>query len=106
MGTRAFSVCSGKQTRQDHYLAVGGTVIGASDQPPSATLLYGVTFLQPAVTPRSHSKSRPMTLSDGMKELLEPLYGVHSARRSYEPSGTFGQRDDRRSMEIIGDECL
>ena len=75
------------------------------DQPPSATLLYGVD-IPPAGGDTAFTQQEQAydALSDGMKELLEPLHGVHSARRSYGPSGTFGQRDDRRSMEIIGDE--
>ena len=44
------------------------------------------------------------TLSAGMRRLIEDLKGVHSARRSYAPGGTFGQADPGRSMDIRGGE--
>ncbi len=74
-------------------------------QPPSATLLYGID-IPPAGGDTAFIQQEKAydALSDGMKQLLANLQGVHSARRSYGPKGTFGQRDDRRSMEIIGDE--
>ena len=45
------------------------------------------------------------TLSAGMRRLIDGLKGVHSARRSYAPGGTFGQADPGRSMEIRGGEA-
>ena len=74
-------------------------------QPPSATLLYGVD-IPPAGGDTAFIQQEKAydALSDGMKDLLSNLSGIHSARRSYGPKGTFGQQDDRRSMEIIGDE--
>ncbi|MGA0217311.1 MAG: TauD/TfdA dioxygenase family protein [Ilumatobacteraceae bacterium] len=74
-------------------------------EPPSATLLYGVD-IPPAGGDTAFIQQEAAfdALSDGMKALLSDLHGVHSARRSYGPKGTFGQRDDRRSMEIVGDE--
>ena len=36
--------------------------------------------------------------------MLEPLRGVHSARRSYGPQGTFGTNDPDASMDIHGGE--
>ncbi len=74
-------------------------------QPPSATLLYAVevptsggdtAFINQALAYEA--------LSPAMAELLEPLRAVHSARRSYGPSGTFGRPDPNSSMDIHGDQ--
>ncbi len=73
--------------------------------PPSATLLYGVDI--PASGGDTAFISQELAyeaLSAPMQQLLGGLQGVHSARRSYGPKGTFGQANPQRSMEIIGDE--
>lgn len=75
------------------------------DEPPSATLLYGVD-IPPAGgdTAFTNQALAFETLSPVMQKMLLGLNGVHSARRSYGPRGTFGQQDSSRSMEIKGDE--
>lgn len=75
------------------------------DEPPSATLLFGVD-IPPAGgdTAFTNQALAYETLSPVMQEMLLGLNGVHSARRSYGPRGTFGQQDSSRSMEIRGDE--
>lgn len=74
-------------------------------EPPSATLLYGVE-VPPAGgdTAFTNQYLAYETLSDVMKDFLRGLQGVHSARRSYGPNGTFGRHDPKSSMEIHGDE--
>jgi taurine dioxygenase len=74
-------------------------------RPPSATLLYGVD-IPPAGGDTAFISQHLAyeALSDTMKGLLEGLRGMHSARRSYGPDGTFGRHDPNRSMEIVGDE--
>jgi len=44
------------------------------------------------------------SLSESMKSILNGLKGIHSAKRSYGPQGTFGRPDPKASMEIHGDE--
>ena len=74
-------------------------------QPPSATLLYGVD-IPPAGGDTAFISQHLAyeALSDTMKAMLDGLRGLHSARRSYGPDGTFGRHDPNRSMEIHGDE--
>jgi taurine dioxygenase len=74
-------------------------------EPPSATLLYGVD-IPPAGGDTAFISQHLAyeALSDTMKSMIEGLRGMHSARRSYGPDGTFGRQDPNRSMEIVGDE--
>lgn len=74
--------------------------------PPSATLLYGVD-VPPAGgdTAFTNQYLAYEALSPGMQQLLAPLRGIHSARRSYGPQGTFGHTGPDSSMEIRGGEA-
>jgi taurine dioxygenase len=75
------------------------------DEPPSATLLYGVDI--PAAGGDTAFISQELayeSLSPTMQRVIEGLNGLHSARRSYGPRGTFGRDDPSRSMDIKGDE--
>lgn len=75
------------------------------EQPPSATLLYGVDIPPYGGDTAFISQTAAFAaLSPAMQSLLRGLNGVHSARRSYGPRGTFGQSDPNRSMDIRGDE--
>ncbi len=75
------------------------------DQPPSATLLYGVDIPPAGGDTAFISQALAYeTLSPVMRGIVDGLNGVHSARRSYGPRGTFGRHDPARSMEIHGDE--
>ncbi len=74
--------------------------------PPSATMLYGVDVPPSGGDTAFTNQYRAYeTLSDGMKRLLDGLNAVHSARRSYGPSGTFGRPDPASSMDIRGGEA-
>ena len=73
------------------------------ERPPSATILYAVDVPEHGGdTAFTNQYLAYETLSDGMKRVVKGLNGVHSARRSYAPGGTFGQADAGRSMEIRG----
>jgi taurine dioxygenase len=75
------------------------------DQPPSATLLYGVDIPPAGGDTAFVSQALAYeTLSPVMRGIVDGLNGIHSARRSYGPQGTFGRHDPTRSMEIHGDE--
>ena len=65
-------------------------------EPPSATLLYGVDVpTAGGDTAFTNQYLAYETLSDVMKGFLQGLQGVHSARRSYGPTGTFGRYDPK-----------
>ncbi len=73
--------------------------------PPSVTMLYGVEV--PASggdTAFTNQRLAYEALSPTMAKLLEPLRAVHSARRSYGPTGIFGRPDPNSSMDIHGNE--
>ena len=74
-------------------------------EPPSATLLYAVE-VPPAGgdTAFANGALAYGALSSGMRRLVDGLRGVHSARRSYGPQGTFGHDDPAAAMEIHGGE--
>lgn len=77
-------------------------------QPPSYTILYGHE-VPPAGgdTVFTNQVLAYDTLSPGMKRMLEGVRAVHSARRSYGPSGVFGRPDPDAAMHIQGgDEAL
>ena len=74
-------------------------------EPPGPTLLYGVE-VPPAGgdTAFTNQCLAYDALSEGMQRLLDGVNGVHSARRSYGPSGTFGRPDPQAAMHIQGGE--
>ncbi len=75
------------------------------DCPPSSTILYAVDVPEHGGdTAFTNQYLAYETLSEGMKRLVNGLNGVHSARRSYAPGGTFGQPEPGRSMEIHGSD--
>jgi len=77
-------------------------------QPPSYTILYGHE-VPPAGgdTVFTNQVLAYDTLSPGMKRMLDGVRAVHSARRSYGPSGVFGRPDPDAAMHIQGgDEAL
>lgn len=74
-------------------------------QPPAATLLYGDVI--PPVggdTLFANQYDAWDALPAAMKTLLQPLQGVHSARRGYAKSGRYGEQDQGRSMAIRFDD--
>ncbi len=77
-------------------------------QPPSATLLYGRVI--PPVggdTLYSNQYAAYEALSTQMKEQIDGLQGVHSARRGYSKQGQYGEKDVGRSMAITySDDAL
>ncbi|OWY62123.1 taurine dioxygenase [cyanobacterium TDX16] len=76
--------------------------------PPAGTLLYGVHI--PPVggdTLYADQHGAYDALPDRLKERVDGLHGVHSARRGYAKQGLYGDRDEGRSMAIVAsDEAL
>jgi taurine dioxygenase len=72
------------------------------DNPPSATMLYG-RVIPPlgGETLYANQIAAYEALDDDMKQRLEGLMGVHSARRGYSPQGQYGEKDKGRSMAIV-----
>jgi taurine dioxygenase len=76
--------------------------------PPAATLLYGVEIPPSGGdTLFADQHGAYDSLSDALKERIEGLLGIHSARRGYARDGLYGDRDVGRSMAIVAsDEAL
>lgn len=75
------------------------------EAPPSATILYGHEVPDAGGdTVFTNQYLAYDTLSAGMKELLDGVNAVHSARRSYGPQGVFGRPDPNAAMHIQGGE--
>lgn len=76
--------------------------------PPAGTLLYGDVI--PPVGGDTLFANQYLAwdaLTPAMKRLLQPLQGVHSARRGYARDGRYGEQDAGRSMAIrYGDSAL
>jgi taurine dioxygenase len=76
--------------------------------PPAATLLYGVEI--PPVggdTLYADQYAAYDILPDALKDRVDGLMGIHSARRGYSKQGLYGDRDVGRSMAIVAsDEAL
>ncbi len=71
------------------------------ERPPSYTLLYAVeTPPYGGDTVFSNQFSVFETLPEAYQQFLSELKGVHSARRSYSNSGTFGKGTSTQSMKI------
>jgi taurine dioxygenase len=73
--------------------------------PPAGTLLYGIEI--PPVggdTLFANQYAAYDALSDAMKERLDGLMGVHSARRGYAKAGAYGDKDTGRSMTIVSSD--
>jgi taurine dioxygenase len=69
--------------------------------PPAGTLLYGkVIPPMGGDTLFANQYAAYEALSDAMKARIDPLKAIHSARRSYAPTGVYGERDRGRSMAI------
>jgi taurine dioxygenase len=76
------------------------------ETPPAGTLLFGVE-IPPAGGDTLYTDQYGAydDLPDPMKQRLEGLQGVHSARRGYSKQGAYGDGDAAdRSMEIISDD--
>jgi taurine dioxygenase len=72
------------------------------DTPPSATMLYGrVIPPHGGDTLYANQIAAYDALDDAMKERIDGLMGVHSARRGYSKQGQYGEKDKGRSMAII-----
>jgi taurine dioxygenase len=73
--------------------------------PPAATLLYGVE-IPPAGgdTLFADQYAAYDSLPDALKQRIEGLMGVHSARRGYSKQGLYGDRDVGRSMAIVSSD--
>ncbi len=73
--------------------------------PPAGTLLYGVDI--PPVggdTLYADQYAAYESLPPAMKERIDGLVGIHSARRGYSKQGQYGDRDTGRSMAIIASD--
>ncbi len=72
------------------------------DTPPSATMLYG-REIPPhgGDTLYANQIAAYDALEDSMKERIDGLMGVHSARRGYSKQGQYGEKDKGRSMAIV-----
>jgi len=73
--------------------------------PPAATLLYGDVI--PPVGGDTLFANQYLAweaLPAATKTLVEPLEGIHSARRGYSRQGRYGERDQGRSMAIRFDD--
>ena len=78
------------------------------ETPPSATMLYG-RVIPPCGgdTLYANQIAAYEALDDAMKEQIDSLMGVHSARRGYSKEGQYGEKDKGRSMAIIfSDDAL
>ncbi len=78
------------------------------ETPPTGTLLYG-RIIPPVGgdTRYSNQYAAYDALDPAMKDKLEGLMGVHSARRGYSKAGQYGEKDVGRSMAIIySDDAL
>jgi len=74
-------------------------------RPPSATLLYAVEVPESGGdTAFANGQAAYDALSPAMQDMLGGLNAVHSARRSYGPSGTFGRNDPDAGMDSHGGE--
>ncbi len=72
------------------------------DTPPSATMLYGREIpAHGGDTLYANQIAAYEALDDAMKERIDGLTGVHSARRGYSKQGQYGEKDKGRSMAII-----
>ncbi len=72
------------------------------DTPPSATMLYGREIPpQGGDTLYANQIAAYDALDDAMKERIDGLMGVHSARRGYSKQGQYGEKDKGRSMAIV-----
>ncbi len=72
------------------------------ETPPSATMLYGrVIPPHGGDTLYANQIAAYDALDDAMKERIDGLMGVHSARRGYSKQGQYGEKDKGRSMAII-----
>ncbi len=75
------------------------------EKPPAMTMLYGrVIPPMGGDTLYSDQVAAYDALSDEMKEKLEGLIGIHSARRGYSRAGQYGEKDVGRSMAIVYDD--
>lgn len=70
--------------------------------PPSATMLYGIVIPPTGGdTLYANQHLAYEALDPALRERVDHLTGVHSARRGYAPQGRYGQDDVGRSMDII-----
>jgi len=76
--------------------------------PPAGTLLYAVEVPpEGGDTLYADQYAAFDALSDGLRERIAGLEGIHSARRGYSRQGMYGDRDVGRSMTIVAsDEAL
>lgn len=72
------------------------------DNPPSATMLYGrVIPPHGGDTLYANQIAAYAALDGTMKQRLDGLQGIHSARRGYSKQGLYGEKDAGRSMAIV-----
>jgi len=73
--------------------------------PPAGTLLYGVDIPPTGGdTLYADQYGAYDALPDALKERVDGLVGIHSARRGYSKQGQYGDRDTGRSMAIIASD--
>lgn len=70
-------------------------------RPPAGTCLFGVTI--PPVggnTEFSNQHAALDAMPDKLRKQIEGRNAIHSARSGYAPSGMYGEKDAKRSMDI------
>jgi taurine dioxygenase len=78
------------------------------ETPPSATMLYArVIPPHGGDTLYANQIAAYDALDDAMKDRIDGLIGIHSARRGYSRQGQYGEKDTGRSMAIVySDDAL
>jgi taurine dioxygenase len=70
-------------------------------RPPAGTCLFGITIPPvggDTLFANQHKALDAMPAS--LRSRLEGRVGIHSAKRAYAPEGTYGEKDNKRSMDI------
>jgi taurine dioxygenase len=73
--------------------------------PPAGTLLYGVDIpAEGGDTLYADQYAAYDALPSALRERIDGLQGIHSARRGYSKQGMYGERDVGRSMAIVASD--
>ena len=73
--------------------------------PPAFTCLYGIDIPpHGGDTWFANQQMASERMPDALREKLEGVVAVHSARGGYAPKGSYGERDVGRSMDIVSSD--